>query len=75
MIPSMNVPVIANELTAAVRTVTPAVHMVASAHGDNVIIEMSYQDAMRLTEFLNDHRTPKVPDPRQGQLFDPAKYA
>jgi hypothetical protein len=36
---------------------------------------MSCQDAMRLTEFLNDHRTPKVPDPRQGQLFDPAKYA
>ena len=74
MIPSMNVPVIANELTAAIRTVTPAVHMVASAHGDNVIIEMSYQDAMRLTEFLNDHRAPKIPDPRQGQLFDPAKY-
>jgi hypothetical protein len=71
----MNVPVIVNELAAAVRTVTPAVHMKAEASGDDVKITMSYQDAMRLTEFLNDHRTPKVPDPRQGQLFDPAKYA
>lgn len=70
----MNVPVIANELTAAVRTVSPAASLTAVVTADRISLSMDYHDAMRLIDFINDHQKPKVHDPRQGQLFDPTGY-
>lgn len=73
MIPSMNVPVIANELVAAVRRISPASRITASAstvHKDQVMVLLDYHDAMKVIEFIEEHTDRPAADPRQGTLFD-----
>lgn len=67
----MNAPVIASQLTEAVRRLSPSADIHAVASGNQITVTLTPADALAIVDFVEDHsRSRTTPSPEQRSLFD-----